>query len=50
DLDNAWPSYAYLIVSVRDRAVSDARVWTLSADRRSFLEGTVQTQESLCPS
>ena len=50
DLDNAWPSYAYLIVSVRDAVPGDARVWTLSADRRSFLEGAVETQESLCPS
>lgn len=50
DLDNAWPSYAYLIVSVRDGSPQDARVWTLSADRRSFLEGAVETSESLCPS
>lgn len=50
DLDNAWPSYAYLIVSVRDASPADARVWTLSADRRSFLEGTVDVSEALCPS
>lgn len=51
DLDNAWPSYAYLIVSVRERVAGDARVWALSSDRRSFLEGTVEIQETLlCPS
>lgn len=50
DLENAWPSYAYLIVSVRDAVAVDARVWALSSDRRSFLEGTVEIQESLCPS
>lgn len=50
DLDNAWPSYAYLIVSVREGKPADARVWALSEDRRSFLEGTVEVQETLCPS
>lgn len=50
DLDNAWPSYAYLIVSVRDGSAQDARVWALSEDRRSFLEGVVELQETLCPS
>lgn len=50
DLENAWPSYAYLIVSVRDGKAADARVWSLSEDRRSFLEGTVETSETLCPS
>ncbi|MBI3299393.1 MAG: M67 family metallopeptidase [Elusimicrobia bacterium] len=49
DLENAWPSYAYLIVS-SGRGAGDARVWTLAADRRSFLEGTVQLKEDLCPS
>ena len=50
DLDNAWPSYAYLIVSARKGTTGEARVWTLSEDRRSFLEGTVTLKESLCPS
>lgn len=51
DLDNAWPSLAYLIVSVRDGVPGDARVWALSADRRSFLEGTLEPHpENLCPS
>lgn len=50
DLENAWPSYAYLIVSVRDAVAADARVWALSTDRRSFLEGAVEIQETLlCP-
>lgn len=50
DLDNAWPSYAYLIVSVRDGIAVGARVWALSGDRRSFLEGDVESQETPCPS
>ena len=50
DLENAWPSYAYLIVSVRGGKAGEARAWLLSEDRRSFLEGTVETKESLCPS
>lgn len=50
DLENAWPSYAYLIVSVRHGTPLEARVWSLSEDRRSFLEGIVETTEPLCPS
>ncbi len=41
DLDHAWPSYAYLIVSVREGNDRDARVWLLSEDRNSFVEGSV---------
>lgn len=42
DLERAWPSYAYLIVSVRAARAADSRVWLLSQDRRSFLEGTLE--------
>ena len=41
DLDHAWPSYAYLIVSVREGVDRESRVWLLSEDRNSFVEGTV---------
>lgn len=50
DLEHAWPCYAYLIVSVRGGAPAEARVWALSEDRRSFLEGAVETKEAVCPS
>ncbi|PIP83747.1 MAG: hypothetical protein COR54_07805 [Elusimicrobia bacterium CG22_combo_CG10-13_8_21_14_all_63_91] len=49
DLDHAWPSYAYLIVSVRDGVDRDARVWLLSADRNSFVEGSVVQENAPCP-
>ncbi|MBI5597375.1 MAG: M67 family metallopeptidase [Elusimicrobia bacterium] len=47
DLERAWPSYAYLIVSVRGRAPGEARVWTLSPDRRSFLEGDLRVAQTV---
>ncbi|MEK7657231.1 MAG: M67 family metallopeptidase [Elusimicrobiota bacterium] len=42
DLDRAWPAYAYLILSVLKGKVCGARVWRLSADGRSFIEGEVK--------
>ena len=39
DLDHAWPSYAYLIISVREGKDREGRVWLLSEDRNSFVEG-----------
>ena len=41
DLEQAWPCYAYLIVSVKQGTIADARVWGLSEDRRSFWEGVL---------
>lgn len=57
DLDHAWPSVAYLIVSVRERRVVDARVWRRSEDGRAFEEGAIElvqespmdAKEALCP-
>ena len=43
DLDNAWPSFAYVIVSVRDGKTADSRVWRLTPDRRSFKEGKLES-------
>ncbi len=42
DLEQAWPCFAYLIVSVKNGTAVDRRVWGLSEDRRSFEEGSVQ--------
>ena len=44
DLDHAWPSFSYLIVSVRHRAVHDARSWRLRADRSRFDEEPIQEE------
>lgn len=43
DLDNAWPSFAYVIISVRGGKTADARVWRLTPDRRSFEEGELDS-------
>ena len=36
DLEHAWPFYTYLIVSVRNGAVADAKAWRLADDRSRF--------------
>ena len=38
DRDHAWPRYAYLLVSVRDRTVGECRTWLLDEERREFDE------------
>ena len=42
DRDHAWPRYAYLIVSVRDRAVGECRAWILHDERREFEERDIR--------
>jgi len=39
DLDHAWPNLAYIIISVRDGAPWDIKVWHLRDDRTGFDEG-----------
>jgi proteasome lid subunit RPN8/RPN11 len=41
DLEQAWPEVSYLIVSVEQRKVVDARSWRLSDDRQSFEEEVI---------
>ncbi|MGE5243458.1 MAG: M67 family metallopeptidase [Betaproteobacteria bacterium] len=41
DLDHAWPTFAYVIVSVAAGAAADMTVWFLKSDRSSFEEGTL---------
>jgi len=41
DLDHAWPTFAYVIVSVMSGAARDMTVWFLKEDRSSFDEGTL---------
>jgi proteasome lid subunit RPN8/RPN11 len=36
DLEHAWPYYSYLIVSVEQGRVADARSWRLADDRSGF--------------
>jgi proteasome lid subunit RPN8/RPN11 len=39
DLDHAWPTFAYVIVSVMSGAARDMTVWFLQDDRSRFDEG-----------
>lgn len=41
DLLRAWPNYAYAILSVRAGQAAELRVWRLSGDGASFLEGVI---------
>jgi proteasome lid subunit RPN8/RPN11 len=41
DLDHAWPTFAYIIVSVMNGAAGDMTVWYLKNDRSTFEEGTL---------
>jgi proteasome lid subunit RPN8/RPN11 len=36
DLDHAWPTYSYIIVSVSGACAADLRSWSLEADRSRF--------------
>jgi proteasome lid subunit RPN8/RPN11 len=41
DLDHAWPTFAYVIVSVASGVAREATVWFLRDDRSAFEEGTL---------
>ena len=38
DLEHAWPTWSYIIVSVRQGSAADLRSWELQADRSRFDE------------
>jgi proteasome lid subunit RPN8/RPN11 len=38
DLEHAWPTYSYVIVSVREGAAADIRSWQMQEDRSRFDE------------
>jgi proteasome lid subunit RPN8/RPN11 len=46
DLDHAWPTFAYIIVSVLAGAARDMTVWFLKDDRSSFEEGRLNGENS----
>jgi proteasome lid subunit RPN8/RPN11 len=46
DLDHAWPTFAYVIVSVRAGASALMTVWFLKEDRSSFDEGELNGDEN----
>jgi proteasome lid subunit RPN8/RPN11 len=49
DLDHAWPTFAYVIVSVASGKASDMTVWYLKDDRSSFEEGNLYHGENTHP-
>jgi proteasome lid subunit RPN8/RPN11 len=42
DLDHAWPTFAYVIVSVVSGTSRDVTIWWLKEDRSTFEEGTLE--------
>jgi proteasome lid subunit RPN8/RPN11 len=42
DLDHAWPSFSYVIVSVMAGEPGDLRSWTLKDDRSAFDEEAIE--------
>jgi proteasome lid subunit RPN8/RPN11 len=49
DLDHAWPTFAYIIVSVMAGQAADMTVWNLKEDRSSFDEGQLIYAENSHP-
>lgn len=47
DLDHAWPTYSYIIVSVKSERAGDLLSWEMEADRSRFDEEEVQVRETL---
>jgi proteasome lid subunit RPN8/RPN11 len=48
DLEHAWPTYSYVIVSVRKAQANGLRSWELQADRSQFDEEEIVRGESSC--
>jgi proteasome lid subunit RPN8/RPN11 len=46
DLDHAWPTFAYVIVSVASGRAGDITVWWLKDDRSIFEEGELHGDEN----
>lgn len=49
DLDHAWPTFAYIIVSVANGRAADMTVWFLRDDRSTFEEGNLNHGENPHP-
>src|SRR5262245_12414384 len=45
DLDHAWPTFAYVIVSIVEGRAADMTVWRLSDDRSRFDADSLATVE-----
>jgi proteasome lid subunit RPN8/RPN11 len=49
DLDHAWPTFAYVIVSVATGTAADMTVWWLKDDRTTFEKGELHGDENSDP-
>src|SRR6266851_9988054 len=49
DLDHAWPTFAYVIVSVAAGTAGEMTVWYLKDDRSNFEEGSLHHGENSHP-
>lgn len=47
DREHAWPGLSYVIVSVQDGKVAEARSWRLSDDRDRFEEEAIEKKETV---
>ena len=45
DLDHAWPTWSYIIVSVRQGSAVDLRSWEMQSDRSRFNEEEITKGE-----
>ena len=43
DLEHAWPTYSYIVVSVRAGRAADLRSWEMEPDRSGFSEEEIGT-------
>ncbi len=50
DLEHAWPTYSYVIVSVRQGAAEALSSWILEADRSRFNPEEISRGEAICQS
>ncbi len=46
DLDHAWPTFAYVIVSVASGRAGDITLWWLTDDRTTFEEGELNGDQN----
>lgn len=47
DLDHAWPTWSYIIVSVREGRAAELRSWEMETDRSRFNEEEITANDEL---
>ena len=46
DLEHAWPTYSYIIVSVREGRATDLLSWEMEANRSKFNPEQIQSEDN----